>query len=101
MDRLTRKEILTSARFLASVVGKAHARQMDESTRKSWMETSTQPIQEARCSILAVDQRCGLGGEARDAVSRTLQAIRLGSGPVDLKPEIGPRLPRTIIGPLS
>ena len=37
MDRLTRKEIVASARFLASVVGKAHARQMDESTRESWM----------------------------------------------------------------
>ncbi len=37
MDRLTRKEIVASARFLASVIGKAHARQMDESTRNSWM----------------------------------------------------------------
>jgi uncharacterized protein (DUF2252 family) len=37
MDRLTRDEIVASARFLAGVVGKAHARQMDESTRKSWM----------------------------------------------------------------
>jgi uncharacterized protein (DUF2252 family) len=26
------------ARFLATVVGKAHARQMDEPTRKSWQE---------------------------------------------------------------
>jgi uncharacterized protein (DUF2252 family) len=37
MDRLTRQEIVASARFLASVVGKAHARQMDESMRKSWI----------------------------------------------------------------
>jgi uncharacterized protein (DUF2252 family) len=37
MDRLTRDEVVTSARFLAGVVGKAHARQMDESARKSWM----------------------------------------------------------------
>ena len=37
MDHLTRKEIVSSARFLASVVGKAHARQMDENTRKAWM----------------------------------------------------------------
>jgi uncharacterized protein (DUF2252 family) len=37
MDRLTREEIVASARFLASVVGKAHARQMDEAVRKSWM----------------------------------------------------------------
>ncbi len=37
MDRLTRDEIVASARFLASVVGRAHARQMDENTQKSWM----------------------------------------------------------------
>ncbi len=37
MDRLTREEIVASARFLASVVGKAHARQMDGAMRKSWM----------------------------------------------------------------
>jgi uncharacterized protein (DUF2252 family) len=36
MDRLTRKEIVASARFLASVVGKAHARQMDTPARESW-----------------------------------------------------------------
>jgi uncharacterized protein (DUF2252 family) len=37
MDRLTRDEIVASARFLAGVVGKAHARQMDDTARKSWM----------------------------------------------------------------
>jgi len=37
MDRLTRTEIVASARFLSSVVGKAHARQFDESMRKSWL----------------------------------------------------------------
>jgi uncharacterized protein (DUF2252 family) len=37
MDRLTRDEIVASAHFLASVVGRAHARQLDDSTRKSWM----------------------------------------------------------------
>ena len=37
MERLTRKEIVASAHFLASVVGKAHARQIDESTRTAWI----------------------------------------------------------------
>jgi uncharacterized protein (DUF2252 family) len=37
MDRLTRDEIVASARFLAGVVGKAHSRQMDEAACKSWM----------------------------------------------------------------
>jgi uncharacterized protein (DUF2252 family) len=33
---LTREEAMKIAHFLAVVVGKAHARQMDEATRKSW-----------------------------------------------------------------
>jgi uncharacterized protein (DUF2252 family) len=36
MDRLTRDEAVAAASFLAGVVGKAHARQMDAATRKSW-----------------------------------------------------------------
>jgi len=36
IDRLTRDEAAKAARFLAIVVGRAHARQMDASTRKSW-----------------------------------------------------------------
>ncbi|CAO3426389.1 DUF2252 family protein [Azospirillum doebereinerae] len=35
-DHLTREEATRAAFFLAAVVGKAHARQMDEETRKSW-----------------------------------------------------------------
>jgi uncharacterized protein (DUF2252 family) len=37
MERLTRKQIVASAHFLANVVGKAHAGQMNESTRKTWL----------------------------------------------------------------
>lgn len=37
MDRLTRKQIVASARFLAHIVGKAHARQMDSSARTTWL----------------------------------------------------------------
>jgi uncharacterized protein (DUF2252 family) len=36
MDRLTREEAVAAASFLAGVVGKAHARQMDAATRKRW-----------------------------------------------------------------
>lgn len=36
LDRLTRAEATRAAFFLAAVVGKAHARQMDEATRRSW-----------------------------------------------------------------
>jgi uncharacterized protein (DUF2252 family) len=37
MERLTREQIVASARFLASVVGRAHARQIDESARRTWL----------------------------------------------------------------
>lgn len=36
IERLTPEEATRVARFLALVVGKAHARQMDEETRKAW-----------------------------------------------------------------
>ena len=36
MDQLTREEAIGAARFLASVVGAAHAQQMDEDARNKW-----------------------------------------------------------------
>jgi uncharacterized protein (DUF2252 family) len=36
MDQLTREEAIAAARFLASVVGRAHASQMDAKTRNKW-----------------------------------------------------------------
>lgn len=37
LDRLTCEEATSAARYLASVVGKAHGRQMDVATRKKWL----------------------------------------------------------------
>ena len=37
MDTLTRAQAIGAARFLAAVVGKAHARQMNATTRKQWI----------------------------------------------------------------
>jgi uncharacterized protein (DUF2252 family) len=37
IDRLTREEAVAAASYLAGIVGKAHARQMDAATRKHWM----------------------------------------------------------------
>src|ERR1700733_3626582 len=42
MDRLSREEAVNSARYLAEVVGKAHARQMDAATRKEFAATFNQ-----------------------------------------------------------
>jgi len=36
MDQLTREEAIGAARFLAAVVGAAHAEQMDKRGRKKW-----------------------------------------------------------------
>jgi uncharacterized protein (DUF2252 family) len=37
IDQLTRDEAVKAARFLARVVGRAHARQMDATTRQQWL----------------------------------------------------------------
>jgi uncharacterized protein (DUF2252 family) len=38
MDQLTRDDAIAAAHFLASVVGRAHARQMDSKDRKKWRD---------------------------------------------------------------
>lgn len=43
IDRLSREEAVSSARYLAEVVGKAHARQMDASTRRDFALSLHQP----------------------------------------------------------
>jgi len=37
IEQFTRKEAISAARYLASVVGKAHGRQMSSETRKAWI----------------------------------------------------------------
>jgi len=38
IEQFTRKEAVSAARYLSSVVGKAHGRQMTPDTRKAWMK---------------------------------------------------------------
>jgi uncharacterized protein (DUF2252 family) len=38
-EQITQKEAVEAAKFLAGVVGKAHARQMDTPTRKKWLKS--------------------------------------------------------------
>lgn len=38
MDQLTRDDAIAAAHFLASLVGRAHARQMDSKNRKKWRD---------------------------------------------------------------
>jgi uncharacterized protein (DUF2252 family) len=65
MDQLTREEAIGAARFLASVVGTAHAQQMDTGGRKKMADgPETKSQQKARCALMALDQRCSIGREA-------------------------------------
>jgi Uncharacterized protein conserved in bacteria (DUF2252) len=41
IDYLTRSEAINAARFLAGVVGSAHARQLDGAARKAWHHART------------------------------------------------------------
>jgi len=41
VDRLSRDEASTVARYLAGVVGRAHGRQMDAGTRRGWVAELT------------------------------------------------------------
>jgi uncharacterized protein (DUF2252 family) len=43
IDQLSREEAVASARYLAEVVGKAHARQMDAATRKAFVASLKAP----------------------------------------------------------
>jgi uncharacterized protein (DUF2252 family) len=38
LDQLNQREAMRAAGYLATVVGKSHARQMDKATRKAWIE---------------------------------------------------------------
>jgi uncharacterized protein (DUF2252 family) len=39
LEQITQDQAIQTARFLAAVVGRAHARQMDSTTRKKWLAT--------------------------------------------------------------
>jgi uncharacterized protein (DUF2252 family) len=39
VDQITQEEAVNAARYLASIVGKAHARQMDDDVRHGWSKT--------------------------------------------------------------
>jgi uncharacterized protein (DUF2252 family) len=39
VDQITQEEAINAARYLASIVGKAHARQMDDDVRHGWSKT--------------------------------------------------------------
>lgn len=38
IERLTREQAVAAARYLANVIGRAHARQMDAATRREWAQ---------------------------------------------------------------
>jgi uncharacterized protein (DUF2252 family) len=50
IDQLTREEAVRAARYLASVVGRAHARQMDDDTRSGWLKSLTTKHRKTRAA---------------------------------------------------
>ncbi len=80
LTQLSAKEGMKAAAFLATVVGFAHARQMDSATRTSWQRrVAPAPSQGPRRPSVAVDGGRRAPGRTRTFVSRTLPALRLGS----------------------
>ncbi|WP_298254991.1 hypothetical protein [Bradyrhizobium sp.] len=69
IERLTVQDAMKAASFLAGVIGKAHARQMDEATRKGWFK-------ELGGAVLAQVFRGFADREPRSGLSRTLSDIR-------------------------
>lgn len=55
-DELTQDEAIRAARFLAHVVGKAHARQMKEDDRRTVDQGTGPPILRPRCPVVVVGQ---------------------------------------------
>ena len=60
LDTMSRDEAVGVARFLATVVGKAHARQIPPAVRRDWRKAARKVAHQiSGCAILAVDQcRC-------------------------------------------
>jgi uncharacterized protein (DUF2252 family) len=52
IDRLSREEAVNSARYLAEVVGKAHARQMDASTRREFASSFDPSLKQRKATRL-------------------------------------------------
>jgi hypothetical protein len=76
IERLTVQDAMKAASFLAGVVGKAHARQMDDATRKGWFKE----LERNRTSTLEAPSWLWSSGfadrEPRSGLSRTLSEIR-------------------------
>src|SRR5450432_1762533 len=69
MDQLTREEAIAAARFLAGVVGKAHASQMDDKTRKKWRtDLSRNRSKNLDAPLVVVVECCGISGQPRSCL---------------------------------
>jgi uncharacterized protein (DUF2252 family) len=65
IEQFSRAEAIGAARYLAHVVGKAHARQMDETVRAAWHRTLTKGhARSIDAPVLAVERRRRAGIDA-------------------------------------
>ena len=83
IETLTVPDAMKAASFLAGVVGKAHARQMDNPTRDALVErASASPFENAGRPVVAVVERRVADRQPRDGLSRALPQI-CDAGPRD------------------
>lgn len=68
MDQLRRDEAVSAARYLATVVGKAPARQMTPECGGSRLRSASKPHKEPRCSRLDVAKRGGPYRKSRNRI---------------------------------
>ena len=64
IEQLTHAEAVHAARFLATVVGEAHARQMDRARAGLAQRHAAEAQQDPGCAVLVLVQRGGAGGGA-------------------------------------
>ena len=89
LETLTREQAMNIARFLADVVGNAHARQMDEDTRSKWAkELSRARTGDLKALLLALEQRRRPACNSREGISGALSALRAERVPLAAAPII-------------
>ena len=76
IDRLSRQQAMSLARYLAGVVGRAHGRQMDiEPAPGLALRSGEKPQGRARRAVVVVGKRRRTDGAARSRLSGSLPAI--------------------------
>jgi uncharacterized protein (DUF2252 family) len=85
VEQLGQAEARDVARSLAMVVGKAHGRQMDTSAQRMAERVTTEPLENHRCAVGAVEQCCGARRQSQGFLSGTLPSLCPQRDPVAIR----------------